>query len=163
MDEMLKNFAMLVSPEQKALEARIAQAGGANECRNDDRKLRALLKADAEAGAIDLDQFKRELDETMDAAMEKNLERFTSKLKIMETNLVRETERIVERSTDRVIDELVREINKGPQNNILDRVRPSVLVHYSELKRVCALQDVYAVWSDMVSQSEPLLRFWLIS
>jgi hypothetical protein len=124
MNEILENFAMLVSPEQKALEARVAQEGGVDACRKDGKKLSIFLKEDPEAEGIDLNQFRSELNETVDTAMEKNLERFTSKLKIMEANLVRETERIVARSTDRVVDELSREINKGPQNSILDRVRP---------------------------------------
>jgi hypothetical protein len=139
MDEMLKKFTMLVSPEQKELEARIAQGGGADECLKDDKKLRVLLKEDGGAGTrshagaggtaksqapdgSQLEDFRRELRETAEAAMEKNMAKFAGKLKIMEANIVRETEKIVERSSDRVVAELTKEMNKGPQNNILDRV-----------------------------------------
>jgi hypothetical protein len=140
MDEMLKKFAMLASPEQKELEARVAQEGGAEECVKDDKKLRALLKEDGAAAAAQpyvgvggttksqardasqLEDLRRELRETAEAAMEKNMAKFTGRLKIMEANIVRETEKVVERSSDRVIAELTKEVNKGPQNNILDRV-----------------------------------------
>jgi hypothetical protein len=136
MDEMLKKFTMLVSPEQKELETRIAQGGGIDECLKDDKKLRALLKEDSGAGTrshagaggtaksdgSQLEDFRRELRETAEVAMEKNMAKFAGKLKIMEANIVRETEKIVERSSDRVVAELTKEMNKGPQNNILDRV-----------------------------------------
>jgi hypothetical protein len=157
MDEMLKRFAVLASPEQKELEARVAQEGGVDECLKDDRKLGALIEDDNKSGIEDnkklgvlpkdggsggarlyagvggtaksqastgsrLEDFKRELYETVETAMEQNWTKFESKLRIMEANVLRETEKIVKRSSDRVVAELTKEMNKGPHNNILDRV-----------------------------------------
>jgi hypothetical protein len=168
MDEMLKRFATLVSPEQKEVEARVAQEGGVDECLKNDRKLSALIEDDSKSGTFleddnklgvllendsklgtlpeggsggvrpyagvsdatrsqvpdgsRLEDFRRELRETAETAMDKNWAKFTGKLRIMEANILRETEKIVERSSDRAIAELTKEINKGPQNNILDRV-----------------------------------------
>jgi hypothetical protein len=136
---MLKKFAMLVTPEQKELEARVVQEGGVDECLKNDKKLGAFLKEDDGGGARPyagaggtarsqmgdgsrLEDFRRELRETAETAMEKNVVKFEGKLKIMEANILRETEKIVERSSDRAIAELTKEMNKGPQNNILDRV-----------------------------------------
>jgi hypothetical protein len=139
MDEMLKKFAMLVSPEQEELEARVAQRGGVDECLKSDKKLGVLLKEDGGGGArayagadgtarsqvgdgSPLEDFGRELRETAETAMEKKMVKFEGKLKIMEANILRETEKIMERSSDRAIAELTKEMNKGPQNNILHRV-----------------------------------------
>jgi hypothetical protein len=136
-DEMLKKFAMLMSAEQKELQERVKMKGGVSECVKDNKKLRALLEADsgsrsyisvagtdkAQAGNDkELEDFKRELRETPMAAMENNWAKFEGKLKITEKNILCETEKIVERSSNRTIDELKIEFNKGPQNNILDRV-----------------------------------------
>jgi hypothetical protein len=142
MDEMLKKFAELVSPEQKELEGIIVMEGGADKLLKDNRKLTQLLRQGNSGHLVDpvdpaaqshvqisseLDEFRNELRETPEAAMERNGEKFEAKLKIMEANLAREMEKIVSRSTDRMIDELTKEINKGPQNGIMDRV--SFLFH----------------------------------
>jgi hypothetical protein len=134
MDETLKKFAMLASSEQKKLEAHIEREGGTEEFLKDDEKLRALLKevglarphAGASGNAISQAQdgsepedFLHELGETAEEAMEKNMDKFAGKLKTMEANILRGTEKIVEREGDRVITDAT---DKTPQNSILDNV-----------------------------------------
>lgn len=69
-----------------------------------------------------LAEFKRELTESPEEALERNMKRLENKLEIMQAQRTRETEKIVDRSSDRVIAVIQKESNKGGANQLLDRV-----------------------------------------
>ena len=130
-------FEQLVSPEQKQLSETVAANGGVNALKHDDKMLleleRTASKATSAPGAEaprvsrtkpgdadpNTDDLRKDSFEDPDAAVERNQSVFFRKLKAQQRQIIDELTLVVKRESDRVIQQ----IQGGPHERLLDRVR----------------------------------------
>ena len=138
MDIMMAMFQQLVGPEQRELSALVTANGGVKALKNNNDMLllldetankssitpsadghrvpRAKTK-DAKANA-EADDLKNDIFEDPSAAVEKNRDVFFRKFEVQKNQITEEIKRAVERASDRII----KEVNAGPHERIVDRV-----------------------------------------
>ena len=136
---MMSLFERLVSPEQKQLMELVDAKGGVKLLQTDDK---TLLELDETANKVssapsakgrraqrgkptdtnrNADDLRDDIFEEPDAAVEKNRTVFFRKFEVQRRQIVDELSLVVERESDRVIQE----VKGGPHERILDRVSVS--------------------------------------
>ncbi|KAI0766856.1 hypothetical protein BD413DRAFT_567569 [Trametes elegans] len=143
---LLKVFTTLVPPDQQQLADIVRARGGVDAVVGNDSVLASLAKfkpsteidtaksAGPDQGSrpsdtdteTDLRALKDELFESVDRAMQQNLEMFENKFLLQQQKLMQEMEGVIKHEGDLVVKRVLR----GPQDRIKDR-------------------DIYALWSDM--------------
>ena len=136
MDILKAMFEQLVSPEQRQLAATVAANGGVKALRNNDKMLLGLEKTASKApsapsaeehrapwakpgdGAQNADDLRTDLFEDPEAAVEKNQAVYFRKFEAQKRQIIDELTFVVQRESDRVIQEL----KTGPHERIRDRV-----------------------------------------
>ena len=133
-DLLLQAFQKLIPPEQQELQKEVTKRGSLKSISESDAELKKLLSnqlslADNEVPttsaskkdqkAYTLADLKKDLEESIDVAVEKNMEVFSRKLEMQQRQLREEVERVVVRESDRVIQA----VSGGPHDRIIDRVR----------------------------------------
>lgn len=129
MDAMLQLYQHLATAEHKKLAAIIEQKGGAEACQHDENLLLELSKLESNNDVASTAPQKNrsssavgdildELHADPDEAIKNNMEVFTRKFEIQKRQIIQETERIVRREGDRIINA----ITSGPHDKIIDPV-----------------------------------------
>lgn len=123
---MLSIFHLFTSPEQKQLKQIVDSQGGPKALLSQDAKLRELLSFKDSSKATEnhrshgpQSDFKTDLYEDPDSAIEKNVAEFTRKFDIQKQQIVAELSMVVVREGDRVI----KAMNEGPHEKLVDPVR----------------------------------------
>ena len=136
MDILKAMFEQLVSPEQRQLAATVVANGGVKALRNNDKMLLSLEKTASKGpiapgdeehralwtkpgdGAQNADDLRTDLFEDPEAAVEKNQAVYFRKFEAQKRQIIDELTFVVQRESDRVIQEL----KTGPHERIRDRV-----------------------------------------
>ena len=133
-------FEQLVSSEQKQLSETVASNGGVMALKDDDKMLLELERTASNAigalgaeshqasrtqpGDANPDDLKKDIFEDPDAAVERNQSVFFRKFEAQQRQIIDELTLVIKRESDRVI----KQIQGGPHERILDRVRVFYLI-----------------------------------
>ena len=153
MDILKAMFEQLVSPEQRQLAATVVANGGVKALRNNDKMLLSLEKTASKDpiapgdeehralwakpgdGSQNADDLRTDLFEDPEAAVEKNQAVYFRKFEAQKRQIIDELTFVVQRESDRVIQEL----KTGPHERIRDRVCAS----YRSRKHVIIIQHSF--------------------
>lgn len=164
---MVKQFGMMLTPLMKEFVNRNPKLKP-EDIINDDDRLRECddLEHESNAGSLSTNLVKRrlhgrhdnpdadssledlrsELQEDLETAMKNNFELFNRKFEMQKKAIVDELSKLINRESDRVIEEL----SAGPYERILDKA--SVLTIFKiQVVDNLNLQQIYAIWKEMVS------------
>lgn len=129
---MLQLFQEFVTPQQKALAAKVRDMGG-NAALEDEQAMEELAGAafaltvdsgdQADGGHFNLIQLRQEINSNPNEAIEMNAEFFIRKFEIQKRE-IQDITRAIHREGDRVIEA----INAGPHDRIADQVRLEIIL-----------------------------------